>query len=281
MAPREINWSDLDWRAYQKLVAGLHADENTEVETEYEYPIYGGGTKEVDVVVWDSSNQYEYTVLIECKFTSKPVPKSVVDSVNGYFQNSDADKAVIISKSGFQSGAIERARGTGVELLTLREFIPRTDLPVDALRYMNFNLDVINRDVEILSIETESLEDPDDKQKIGDHAFTPLNSQFYTISREPLRETLHDRILNLKESKSVGEHREEFDKIAILIQGEFFQLKSMDYLISESTTKTEFTVDLFEEVDSLYRNELTDDEEYESLSDALSAFREHTKEDGN
>ena len=281
MAPRETNWSDLDWRSYQKLVAGLHADENTEVETEYEYPIYGGGTKEVDVVVWDSSDQYEYTVLIECKFTSKPVSKSIVDSVNGYFQNSDADKAVIVSKSGFQSGAIERARGTGVELLTLHEFIPGTDLPVDALRYMNFNLDVINRDVEILSIETESLEDPDDKQKIGDHVFTPINSQFYTISREPLRETLHDRILNLKGSKSVGEHREEFDKIAILIEGEFFQLKSMDYLISEVAAKTEFTVDLFEKVDSLYRNELTGDEEYKSLSDALSAFREHTKEERN
>lgn len=111
----DIKRDDLDgpdWKVYQKIVAGLHADEDTRVETEYQYLILGSGEKEVDVVVWDQSDHYEYTVLIECKFHDDPVSQSVIDSINGYLLKSDADKAVVVSKSGFQSGAIDRAEGT-------------------------------------------------------------------------------------------------------------------------------------------------------------------------
>lgn len=82
MGSGDEEWTDLDWRTYQKLVAGLHADEETEVETEYEYPIPGSGDKEVDVVVWDRSEHYEYTVLIECKFHDDPLSQSVVQPVS-------------------------------------------------------------------------------------------------------------------------------------------------------------------------------------------------------
>jgi len=280
MSPNNTEWDDLDWRAYQKLVAGLHADENTQVATEHEYPIHGGGTKEVDVVVWDNSGQYEYTVLIECRFKDRALPQSAVDGVNGYFQNSDADKAVIVSKNGFQSGAVERARGTGVELLTLRKLIPGTDIPVDMLRYANLNLNITDRDLDVTDMDLDGLEDDEDTEREEvEHSFTPVNSQLYTTEREPLDETLLDRLTELKNSKDVGEHTEEFEDIALLIQGSFFQLHSVDYEISESTAQTEFTIDLLDDVDLLYRNEITGEEDYKSLSEALEAFRMHVEDD--
>ncbi len=269
-------WTDLDWRTYQKLVAGLHADEETRVETEYEYPIPGSGTKEVDVVVWDQSDHYKYTDLIECKFHDDPISQSVVDSVNGYFQRSDADKAVIVSKSGFQNGAIERAEGTGVELLTIRRFIPGTDISADALRYANVNLNIADRDLDVIDMDTEPLhDDKDGEREEIEVEFNRANSHLYTTDRRPTSETLLDRLVDLKQSKECGKHTEQFDDTALLVRGDFYQLHSIDYQVTETTSSTEFTVDLFEDVDLLYRDELTGEREYKSLSDALGAFRKH------
>lgn len=280
MALDDTDWSDLDWRTYQKLVAGLHADEDTRVETEYDYPIHGGGTKEIDVVVWDTSGQYEYTNLIECKFQDKAVDQSVVDSVNGYFQNSDANNAVIVAKNGFQSGAVERAKGTGVKLLTIRQLIPGTDIPVEAMREANVTISINSRDLDIDDMEIEPLEDDEDgERKEVDHVFNPRNSQLYTTEREPLGETLIDRLNQIQLSEDVGEHTEQFDDKALLIRGNFYQLLSVDYTITENTSNREFSVDLFEDVDLLYRDEISGDEEFKSLSDALDSFKEHVQDD--
>jgi hypothetical protein len=217
------DFDDIDWRTYQKIVAGLHADEETRVETEYEYPIPGSGTKEIDVVVWEESDYYDYTLLIECKFHDNPLSQSVVDSVNGYFQPSDADKAVIVSKSGFQSGAIERAEGTGVELLTLRQLVPGTDLPVDVLRYLDINLEITNRELDVLDMDVEGLDDnPETEREEVEVVFDQVNSQLFTTDRELLGETLIGRMNELKRTKKVGEHTQEFDDIALLINGDFY-----------------------------------------------------------
>lgn len=267
-----------DWKGYQKIVAGLHADENTRVETEHQYPIPGSGEKEIDVVVWDQSNHYEYTVLIECKFHSEPVSQSVVDSVNGYFQPSDADKAVIVSKAGFQSGAIERAQGTGVELLTLRNFNPEIDLKEDAVRYLNLNLDIHRRDIDVLDMDVERLDgDTNGEKQEKEIHFNHQNSHLYTTEKEPLNESLVKRLTEYKHSKNTGTHTDEFDDIALLIEGKFFQLNSITYEITESIGGRKYSMDLFSDADLYYKNALTGDEEYESLSDALTAFREHVK----
>ena len=279
MSPAE-HLDDLDWRTYQKIVAGLHADEETRVETEYEYPIPGSGTKEIDVVVWDESDYYDYTVLIECKFHDSSLPQSVVDSVNGYFQRSDADKAVIVSRSGFQSGAIKRAEGTGVELLTLQQLVPGTDLPVDALRYANVNLEVTNRGLDVLDMDIERLDaHPEDEREEVEVVFNEVNSQLFTTGREFLGETLISRMNELKRTKEIGEHTEEFDDIVLLIDQDFYELNCVEYQITESASTTEFTVDMLDDVDIYYKNELTGDKEYRSLSDALDSFWVHVEEE--
>lgn len=215
---------DIDWRTFQKIVAGLHSDEKTRVKTEYEYPIPGSGTKEIDVVVWEQSEHYEYTVLIECKFHEDPISQSVVDSVNGYFQPSDADKAVIVSKSGYQSGAVERAEGTGVELLTLRQLIPETDIPVDALRYADIDLNINFRNLDVLDMEIDGLDDDSETEREEEQVrLDQTNSQLFTTDRELLDETLLDRLHDFRYSKDLGEHTEEFDDTALLIDGRFFE----------------------------------------------------------
>ncbi|MFC7232955.1 restriction endonuclease [Saliphagus sp. GCM10025308] len=106
----QTGWDDIDWKTYQKISAGLHAldSEDVEVEHEHDYELNSGGSKEIDVVVWDHSGRYTTTTLIECKFYSEPVEQEIVDSLIGVLDHSDANRGVVIAKSGFQQGAIDR-----------------------------------------------------------------------------------------------------------------------------------------------------------------------------
>lgn len=181
------DWALDEWRTYQKIAAGIHAvNDGLRVELEYDYPIHGGGSKEVDVVVWDNSARYEHITLIECKSGGDPVPQKVVDSVNGYLMNSDADKGVIISKTGFQSGAKERAEGTGVELWKLKELVPDDDLRDNELRYVNMVMRPTYKDVNVTNMDIEFIDDTDDDvepQEI-DMTFTRKNAHLYNLDGE-------------------------------------------------------------------------------------------------
>jgi len=271
--PEKTEWSNLDWKSYQKIVAGLHAlGEDVEVEHEYDYPVHSGGTKEMDVVVWDRRGRYTVTTLIECKFHSEPIEQEVVDSLVGVLDNSDADKGVVVSKNGFQSGAKERAEGSGIELWTLRQIIPDIDLE-DRIRRVNMDLTVNQPRIEVLDMDMRAVEEEQEGREI-DATFTPQNSMIYTLDREPTGETLLDWLNQRLNSVPEGEHTEEFEDSLLLIQGEFYQLVSVDYQVTYSSGTIEYTTDLLDDADLTLKDELGDTHEFVSLTEALRTFIE-------
>jgi hypothetical protein len=271
--PEKTEWSNLDWKSYQKIVAGLHAlGEDVEVEHEYDYPVHSGGTKEMDVVVWDRRGRYTVTTLIECKFHSEPIEQEVVDSLVGVLDNSDADKGVVVSKNGFQSGAKERAEGSGIELWTLRQIIPDIDLE-DRIRRVNMDLTVNQPRIEVLDMDIRAVEEEQEGREI-DAIFTPQNSMIYTLNKEPTGETLLDRLNQRLNSVPEGEHTEEFEDSLLLVQGEFYQLASVDYQVTHSSGTIEYTTDLLDDADLTLKDELGDTREFVSLTEALRTFIE-------
>ncbi|SEO63781.1 Restriction endonuclease [Halorientalis persicus] len=271
--PEKTEWSNLDWKSYQKIVAGLHAlGEDVDVEHEYDYPVHSGGTKEMDVVVWDRRGRYTVTTLIECKFHDEPIEQEVVDSLVGVLDNSDANKGVVVSKNGFQSGAKERAKGSGIELWTLRQIIPDIDLE-DRIRRVNIDVTVNQPKFEVLDMDVRAVEEEQKGREIN-ATFTPQNSMIYTLDREPTGETLLDRLNQRFNSVEEGEHTEEFEDSLLLIQGEFYQLVSVDYRVTYSSGTTEYTTDLLDDADLTLKDELGDTHEFVSLSEALRTFVE-------
>lgn len=107
--------------------------------------------------------------------------------------------------------------------------------------------------------------------------FDQINSQLFTTDRELLGETLIGQMNGFKRIKGAGEHIEEFDNIALLINGDFYKLHSIEYQITESESTAEFTVDMLDDADLYYKNELTGNEEYRSLSSVLDAFQEYVR----
>ena len=110
MNPKYPSWLD-----YQKAVAavfrtlGCIAEVNKTV-------IGAHGPQLVDVYVTFLKFGYECCWVVECKLWSSPVPKDAIHTLRSKVQDLGADRGVIFSESGFQSGALAAARNTNILL---------------------------------------------------------------------------------------------------------------------------------------------------------------------
>ena len=117
MNPRYKNWRD-----YQEAVAEVFRKLGCSAEVDK--TVTGArGSHKIDVYVTFEKFGHECCWIIECKLWSKPVDKSVVQTLHNIVQNIGADRGLIFSETGFQSGASTAAQNTNILLqISLEEF---------------------------------------------------------------------------------------------------------------------------------------------------------------
>jgi hypothetical protein len=109
-----------EWDEYQEETAeffrtiGLEAETNVTLE--------GARTShDVDVVVRSNIFGFDLLWIVECKHWKDAVSKLHVLALRQIVNDLGADRGILISESGFQSGAVEAANLTNVQLATLAE----------------------------------------------------------------------------------------------------------------------------------------------------------------
>lgn len=75
------------------------------------------GNYVIDVVATFSALGAKFVVLVECKHLNRPVERQEVQILHSKLQSLNAQKAMLFSVSGFQSGAIEYATAHGIALI--------------------------------------------------------------------------------------------------------------------------------------------------------------------
>jgi len=110
-----------DWRDLQNLVAKIFDELGCSAEIDKTINTVRG-TVAVDVFVKDPSHTPPLVFLCECKYWSSSIPKTVVHAFRTVVGDFGANRGYLISKLGFQSGAIEAAHNSSVELMTWAEF---------------------------------------------------------------------------------------------------------------------------------------------------------------
>jgi hypothetical protein len=109
--------SDKKWKMFERMVAAIHMAEQKGASVKWDEKIKG---RQFDVTIRFKHGLYEYLTVVECKDYSKPVPAEKVDALVTKSRDAGADKAIMVSASGFQEGAIEVAKRHGVQLFTLK-----------------------------------------------------------------------------------------------------------------------------------------------------------------
>jgi hypothetical protein len=107
------NWSD-----YQQETAEFFA--SLGLKTSVDRTVHGArGTHRVDVWVTFRYLDLEIKWLVECKFWQTAVPKAAVLTLQQIAQDVGADRAFLMSETGFQSGAVKVTKNTNVTLTSL------------------------------------------------------------------------------------------------------------------------------------------------------------------
>lgn len=86
--------------------------------SEHLAPLSGAdGEYVIDVVATFSALGAKFVVLVECKHLARPVERQDVQVLHSKLQSLAAQKAMLFSVAGFQSGAIEYAAAHGIALV--------------------------------------------------------------------------------------------------------------------------------------------------------------------
>ncbi|WP_316237021.1 restriction endonuclease [Bradyrhizobium sp. SZCCHNR1015] len=80
------------------------------------------GHYDVDVFAEETIEGITYRILCECKNWRTKVPQEKVHAFRTIMQETGANRGYIVSRTGFQAGAIEAAQATNIELVTYAQF---------------------------------------------------------------------------------------------------------------------------------------------------------------
>lgn len=110
----------IDWRKHQETTAELFRSLGCSAEVDK--LVVGARAKhKIDVWVVFSRFGFQNKWAIECKHWNSNVPKEKVLALRSIVEDVGADRGFIISKSGFQSGAIRAAAYTNITLTSIED----------------------------------------------------------------------------------------------------------------------------------------------------------------
>jgi restriction system protein len=110
----------IPWKEYQEEAASFFRSLGLEAHTDV--AVKGvRTTHDVDVLVKSHHVGFEITWLVECKHWKTRVSKLHVLALREIVADVGADRGILLSEAGFQSGAIEAANLTNVQVTSLAE----------------------------------------------------------------------------------------------------------------------------------------------------------------
>jgi len=108
------------WIKFERLVAAIHLAETSGAVVIWNEIING---RQFDVTLRFKYGIHEYLTVIECKDYNKKVPVDNVEALVTKAKDINANKVIMVSSNGYQSGCLDVANRHGVRLLTLNEIV--------------------------------------------------------------------------------------------------------------------------------------------------------------
>jgi hypothetical protein len=118
------------WKEYQKQAAAFFV--SLGLNAQIEAIVQGAREKhEVDVYVTGKHYGLPLKWVVECKNWKTNIPKEKVMALQAIILDIGADKGILLSETGFQSGAIGACRSTNITLTSLEELQEVAKLTLD------------------------------------------------------------------------------------------------------------------------------------------------------
>src|SRR5580700_6382359 len=113
-----------DWGGFEEF-AGLLLKNSSNVTVQRNVKLYGRSAtpRVIDVLIRQQTPPTsEVRIIVECKYLNRNVERIEVDALRTIVNETQCHKGVILSRVGFQKGAITAAKELDIDLFTVREF---------------------------------------------------------------------------------------------------------------------------------------------------------------
>ncbi|NMZ24450.1 restriction endonuclease [Pseudomonas proteolytica] len=123
----------MHWAEYQQKAADFFI--TLGLKTEIECKIHGvRGSHNIDVLASGTFGGVNFKWIVECKAWKRNIPKEKVMALSAIVQDVGADRGILLSEVGFQSGAILSARSSNITLTSLEDLSRTSEqLSIDAI----------------------------------------------------------------------------------------------------------------------------------------------------
>lgn len=122
------------WKKYQESTAEYFRSIGLEAKTDVS--VEGVRTShDIDVFVTSHFEGFDVKWVVECKLWQKPVNKLHVLALREIVTDIGADRGILLSESGFQSGSREAAEMTNVQLSSLASLKSSSSKSIYAMRF--------------------------------------------------------------------------------------------------------------------------------------------------
>ncbi|MEY2501084.1 MAG: hypothetical protein QOI07_1418 [Verrucomicrobiota bacterium] len=164
-----------DWNFFERIVAAIHLAESKGAKVTWNERV---NRRQFDVVVRFEHGLYKYVTLIECKDYQRPVPLKEVEAFITKSRDAGANKSVMISPSGFQSGCLIVAKEHNIDLLRISKSvqIPEELLTADKQR----TIGILEVELALGSTDSSRLRLPEDNGRLHylvTHSIVTHNSE--------------------------------------------------------------------------------------------------------
>jgi len=134
---------DPKWRIFERVIAGIQKLTDFGATVIHNDRIKGLATRrmrQIDVSVRFKQAQSEYLLIVECKLSKRKVSVDKVEAFITKMHDVGADRALMVTNTGYQTGAVEAARAHNIDLRTLTEHVHdwTTVIKKDVVRFPFF-----------------------------------------------------------------------------------------------------------------------------------------------
>lgn len=115
---------DPKWRIFERVIAGIQKLTDLGATVIHNDRIRGtttGRMRQIDVSVRFNQGQSQYLVIVECKRSKRKISVDKVEALITKMRDVGGDRALMVTNTGYQAGAVAAARANNIDLRTLEE----------------------------------------------------------------------------------------------------------------------------------------------------------------
>jgi len=187
----------MSWKKYQEDTAAIF--NSIGWKSEIEKDIEGvRGTHEVDVFVTFKQHGIDCQWVVECKCWNSSVPKEKVLALQSIVDDIGADKGVLVSKEGFQDGAIKQSQKSNIFLTSLDELKELVEEEILSYKAENLEKELVNLNLKYDELVNQTYSKSGEYLKFGflEYDIKGIDEQKAIVLAWLLRELKKDLDLN-------------------------------------------------------------------------------------